>query len=181
MICGNDRCRAAGRGAVAGGLGSDPDQSRAFCERYALHARFFRNFQGAALGPSAAARLRRVRCPPAEHGAGQLIKSKLVERIAAQNPHLYQRDVEYVINGILNAITAALARGDRVELRGFGAFSVKDRPTRTGRNPRTGAQVSVQQKRVPFFRAGKEMRERLNRAPTCEGEGARLSLSASEP
>ena len=110
-----------------------------------------------------------------------MIKSELVERIAAQNPHLYQRDVEYVINGILNAITAALARGDRVELRGFGAFSVKDRPTRTGRNPRTGAQVSVQQKRVPFFRTGKEMRERLNRTPTCEGEiGSRLE-NAGEP
>jgi integration host factor subunit beta len=95
-----------------------------------------------------------------------MIKSELVQRIAAQNPHLYLRDVENVANTILNEITAALARGDRVELRGFGAFSVKDRPARTGRNPRTGAQVSVKQKRVPFFKTGKEMRERLNRTST---------------
>jgi integration host factor subunit beta len=94
-----------------------------------------------------------------------LIKTELVQRITAQNPHLYQRDVENMVNSILNTTTATLARGDRVELRGFGAFSVKDRPARTGRNPRTGAQVSVQQKRVPFFRTGKEMYKRLNRAP----------------
>jgi integration host factor subunit beta len=68
-----------------------------------------------------------------------MIKSTLVQRITAQNPHLYQRDVENIVNSILNTITAALARGDRVELRRFGAFSVKDRPARTGRNPRTGA------------------------------------------
>jgi integration host factor subunit beta len=97
---------------------------------------------------------------------GQLIKSELVQRIAAQNPHLYQRDIEHIVNGILNAITTALARGDRVELRGFGVFSAKDRPARTGRNPRTGAQVSVQLKRVPFFKTGKEMHGRLNRTPT---------------
>ena len=95
-----------------------------------------------------------------------MIKSELVQRIAAQNPHLYQRDVENIVDGILNTITAALARGDRVELRGFGAFSVKDRPARPGRNPRTGAQVSVRQRRVPLFRTGKEMHERLNRMPT---------------
>jgi integration host factor subunit beta len=95
-----------------------------------------------------------------------LIKSELIQRIAAQNPGLYQRDIENIINGILNAITSALARGDRVELRGFGIFSVRHRAARTGRNPRTGAQVSVQQKRIPFFRTGKEMHERLNRAPT---------------
>jgi integration host factor subunit beta len=84
-----------------------------------------------------------------------MIKSELVQRIAAQNPHLYQRDVENIV--------AALARGDRVELRGFGAFSVKFRPARIGRNPRTGAHVEVQKKAVPFFKTGKEMRERLNR------------------
>jgi integration host factor subunit beta len=92
-----------------------------------------------------------------------MIKSELVARIAAQNPHLYQRDVENIVNAILNEITAALARGDRVELRGFGAFSVKQRPARTGRNPRTGTHVAVDQKCVPFFKTGKEMRERLNR------------------
>src|SRR5438067_8430836 len=74
--------------------------------------------------------------------AGSMIKSELVQRIAGQNPHLYQRDIENIVNAVLGEITAALARGDRVELRGFGAFSVKHRPARTGRNPRTGAHVS---------------------------------------
>jgi integration host factor subunit beta len=96
-------------------------------------------------------------------GAITMIKSELVQRIATQNPHLYQRDVENIVNAILGEITTALSRGDRVELRGFGAFSVKKRPAREGRNPRTGARVSVDKKAVPFFKTGKEMRERLNR------------------
>ena len=91
-----------------------------------------------------------------------MIKSELVQRIAAANPHLYQRDVENIVNAILDEITAALARGDRVEMRGFGAFSVKNRPQRTGRNPRTGDPVDVDEKFVPFFKTGKEMRVRLN-------------------
>ena len=91
-----------------------------------------------------------------------MIKSELVQIIAERNPHLYQRDVENIINAILEEIEGALMRGDRVELRGFGAFSVKSRPARTGRNPRTGEQVSVSAKHVPFFKTGKEMRERLN-------------------
>ena len=91
-----------------------------------------------------------------------MIKSELVQRIATANPHLYQRDVENIVNAILGEIVAAMARGDRVELRGFGAFSVKNRPARTGRNPRTGAQVTVAEKYVPFFKTGKDMRERLN-------------------
>jgi integration host factor subunit beta len=90
------------------------------------------------------------------------IKSELIERIAARNPHLFQRDVEHIVNSILEEVVTALARGDRVELRGFGAFSVKNRPARTGRNPRTGAQVTVSEKYVPFFKTGKDMRERLN-------------------
>ena len=93
-----------------------------------------------------------------------MIKSELVQRIAAHNPHLYQRDVEHIVNAILGEIVAALGRGDRVELRGFGAFSVKRRPARAGRNPRTGAQVAVDKKAVPFFKTGKEMRERLNKS-----------------
>jgi integration host factor subunit beta len=92
-----------------------------------------------------------------------VIKSELVGRVATANPHLYQRDVENVVNAILDAISEALARGDRVELRGFGAFSVKSRPAREGRNPRTGERVSVAQKSVPFFKSGKEMRARLNK------------------
>lgn len=91
-----------------------------------------------------------------------MIKSELVQKIAERNPHLYQRDVENIVNAILDEVVNALSRGDRVELRGFGAFSVKNRPARTGRNPRTGSQVSVAEKYVPFFKTGKEMRERLN-------------------
>ena len=91
-----------------------------------------------------------------------MIKSELVQRIAVQNPHLYQRDVENIVNTVLDEIIAARARGDRVELRGFGAFSVKHRQARIGRNPRTGADVSVNRKSVPFFKTGKEIRERLN-------------------
>lgn len=91
-----------------------------------------------------------------------MIKSELVQHIAERNPHLYQRDVENIVNAILDEITEALKRGDRVELRGFGAFSVKKRDARVGRNPRTGEHVPVEQKCVPFFKTGKEMRERLN-------------------
>ncbi len=95
-----------------------------------------------------------------------MIKSELVLKIAEHNPHLYQRDVENIVNAIFNEITSALANGDRVELRGFGAFSVKKREARIGRNPRTGAQVDVAEKVVPFFKTGKEMRVRLNKPET---------------
>lgn len=91
-----------------------------------------------------------------------MIKSSLVQTIAEQNPHLYQRDVEIIVNAILNEITEALANGDRVELRGFGAFSVKNRGARVGRNPRTGERVEVEEKWVPFFKTGKDLRDRLN-------------------
>jgi integration host factor subunit beta len=91
-----------------------------------------------------------------------MIKSELVQRIADRNPHLYQRDVENIVNAILNEIVGALRNGDRVELRGFGAFAVKQRDERTGRNPRTGAAVAVSQKVVPAFKAGKELRLKLN-------------------
>ena len=93
-----------------------------------------------------------------------MIKSELVARLAERYPHLYHRDVERIVSTVLDEISGALAQGDRVELRGFGAFSVKVRPARQGRNPRTGAAVSVEEKRVPFFRTGKELRERLNTA-----------------
>ena len=92
-----------------------------------------------------------------------MIKSELIQKIAAANPHLYQRDIERIVNVIFDEIVAALARGDRVELRGFGAFTVKHRAARQGRNPRTGETVFVDEKFVPFFKTGKELRERLNR------------------
>ena len=98
-----------------------------------------------------------------------MVKSELVQRIAMHNPHLYHRDIENIVNAVLNEITAALARGDRVELRGFGVFLVKHRSARTGRNPRTGANVSVDKKSVPFFKTGKDMHQRLNQA---EAEGS---------
>ncbi len=92
-----------------------------------------------------------------------MIKSELIQKVAAANPHLYQRDVERIVNVIFDEIIASLARGDRVELRGFGAFTVKHRAARQGRNPRTGQTVFVEEKFVPFFKTGKELRERLNR------------------
>jgi integration host factor subunit beta len=97
-----------------------------------------------------------------------MIKSELVLRIAEQNPHLYQRDVENIVNAILDEITKALGRGDRVELRGFGAFSVKRRGARSGRNPRTGEAVAVAEKAVPVFKTGKDMRLRLNETPLAK-------------
>ena len=80
-----------------------------------------------------------------------MTKSELVQRLAEANPHLYQRDVEVIVTAIFDEIATALARGDRVELRGFGAFSVKRRDARVGRNPRTGDSVQVAEKHTPFF------------------------------
>ncbi|MEH6545104.1 MAG: integration host factor subunit beta [Sneathiella sp.] len=91
-----------------------------------------------------------------------MIKSELITLIAENNPHLYQRDVERIVTTIFDEITDALSRGDRVELRGFGAFSTKERAERIGRNPRTGEAVKVDKKYVPYFKCGKELRDRLN-------------------
>jgi integration host factor subunit beta len=91
-----------------------------------------------------------------------MTKSELIQQLAENNPHLYQRDVERIVTAIFDEIGAALARGDRVELRGFGAFSVKRRDARAGRNPRTGDSVDVEEKHIPFFKTGKQLRERLN-------------------
>ena len=91
-----------------------------------------------------------------------MIRSELIQIIADENPHLYQRDVERIVNTVFSEITEALAKGDRVELRGFGAFSVKLRGARMGRNPRTGEAVKVASKAVPFFKTGKLLRDRLN-------------------
>ena len=97
-----------------------------------------------------------------------MIKSELVQMIADRNPHLFQRDVENIVNAVFDEITQALADGNRVELRGFGAFSVKNRSARIGRNPRTGESVPVEEKWVPFFKTGKELRERLNGHNPCQ-------------
>jgi len=91
-----------------------------------------------------------------------MTKSELILRLAERNPHLYQRDVERIVSTIFEEIAGALARGDRVELRGFGAFSIKSRNARVGRNPRTGEAVQVARKSVPFFKTGKDLRDRLN-------------------
>jgi integration host factor subunit beta len=92
-----------------------------------------------------------------------MIKSELVLKIAERNPHLYHRDVENIVNTVLLTITHALRDGDRVELRGFGAFAAKQRKARAGRNPRTGEKVAVEQKLAPAFKTGKELRLRLNK------------------
>ena len=92
-----------------------------------------------------------------------MIRSELIQKVADENPHLYQRDVEKIVNTIFEEIIESLAMGNRVELRGFGAFSVKQRDAYcTGRNPRTGEAVQVDEKHVPFFKAGKLLRDRLN-------------------
>ena len=91
-----------------------------------------------------------------------MIRSELIQKIADENPHLYQRDVERIVNTIFEEIIGAMSEGDRVELRGFGAFSVKKRDARVGRNPRTGEAVDVEEKHVPFFKTGKLLRDRLN-------------------
>lgn len=91
-----------------------------------------------------------------------MIKSELIQKIAEENPHLFQRDVERIVATVFEEIIEAMAAGHRVELRGFGAFSVKKRDSRTGRNPRTGDSVDVEEKHVPFFKTGKALRDRLN-------------------
>ena len=115
---------------------------------------------------------RGVRVPPedlctderdawSDRGNG-MTKSELILRLAKLNPHLFQRDVERIVSTIFDEVAKALARGDRVELRGFGAFSVKRRAQRTGRNPRTGEAVDVAAKAIPYFKTGKQLRDRLN-------------------
>lgn len=103
----------------------------------------------------------------------------MIQKIAQVNPHLYHRDVERIINTVLNEVIKALSEGDRVELRGFGAFSVKERDARVGRNPRTGSSVSVEAKRVPFFKTGKELRQRLNQERVKEASAAQAQLQGN--
>jgi integration host factor subunit beta len=108
-----------------------------------------------------------------------MTKSELIAELAGANPHLLARDVEVIIGTIFDEISSALARGERVELRGFGAFTVKRRDARTGRNPRTGEAVPVDEKVVPFFKAGKELRERVNRGKPIGAKTA--AKSAAKP
>lgn len=91
-----------------------------------------------------------------------MIRSELVQKLATDNPGLPAKDIEKIVSTFFDSITEQLARDGRVELRGFGAFSTRQRKARTGRNPRTGESVQVPAKRVPYFKPGKEMRERLN-------------------
>ncbi len=101
---------------------------------------------------------------PGVEPRGRIVtKSELIAEISNANPHLRSADVEIIVSTIFEQITLALAHGSRVELRGFGAFTIKHRDARTGRNPRTGEAVEVDEKIVPFFKAGKELRERVNR------------------
>ena len=100
-----------------------------------------------------------------------MTRSELIAELAAANPHLTGRDVELIVSTVFEEITGALARGERVELRGFGAFTVKRRNARTGRNPRTGEAVPVDEKAVPFFKAGKELRERVNHGKPLRATG----------
>jgi integration host factor subunit beta len=110
-----------------------------------------------------------------------MTKSELIARIAERNPHLFQRDVERIVSTIFDQISAALARGDRVELRGFGAFSVKHRDSRIGRNPRTGAAVQVSEKTVPYFKTGKQLRDLLNASPSQDQPISSPDTSSSVP
>ncbi len=101
-----------------------------------------------------------------------MTKSELIAELAAAHPHLLARDVELIVNTIFDEIKTAMLRGDRVELRGFGAFTVRQRDARTGRNPRTGEPVPVREKVVPFFKAGKELRDRINRGTSAPSRRA---------
>jgi integration host factor subunit beta len=107
-----------------------------------------------------------------------MTKSELIAELAEANPHLRAGDVELIVSTIFDEISRALARGDRVELRGFGAFLIKRRSARTGRNPRTGEAVPVQEKAVPFFKAGKELRERVNHGRPGSPSGPTDRMSA---
>lgn len=106
-----------------------------------------------------------------------MIKSELIGRLAEEHPDLTHADAERVVNRVLDEIAGALERGERVELRGFGAFSVRRRPARTGRNPRTGETVPVKEKHVPFFKAGKELRERID--TEAKGKSGALPRTAA--
>ncbi len=99
-----------------------------------------------------------------------MTKSELVEQAAEQSPHLSRRDIELVVNTIFESITDALGDEQRVEIRGFGTFQVRRRRPRQGRNPKTGETVRVPAKRVPFFKAGRKLKELVGAAPPAAAE-----------
>lgn len=107
-----------------------------------------------------------------------MTRSELIAGLAEENPHLTIADVEKIVSALFDEMTAALSRGERVELRGFGAFTVKRRQARAGRNPRTGEAVEVAQKSVPFFKAGKELRERVNKPKSASQVATSAARSA---
>jgi len=129
---------------------------------FLLHLQTISTFQTQSVSHSFQSSYSRMISIAKQRVGGKMIRSELIQIIADQNPHLFQRDVERIVNTVFDEITNAMANGDRVELRGFGAFSVKKRDARVGRNPRTGESVSVSEKHVPFFKTGKLLRDRLN-------------------
>ena len=129
---------------------------------FLLHLQTISTFQTQSVSHSFQSSYSRMISIAKQRVGGKMIRSELIQIIADQNPHLFQRDVERIVNTVFDEITNAMANGDRVELRGFGAFSVKKRDARVGRNPRTGESVSGSEKHVPFFKTGKLLRERLN-------------------
>lgn len=98
-----------------------------------------------------------------------MTKSGLIEQVAERTPHISKKDTEVVVNTIFDAMTDALRRGERIEIRGFGSFQVKVREARDGRNPKTGEMVNIPAKRTPFFKVGKELKEMVDRAPAGGG------------
>ena len=98
-----------------------------------------------------------------------MTKSGLIEKVAERTPHISKKDTEVVVNPIFDAMTDALRRGERIEIRGFGSFQVKVREARDGRNPKTGEMVNIPAKRTPFFKVGKELKEMVDRAPSGGG------------
>jgi integration host factor subunit beta len=91
-----------------------------------------------------------------------MTRAELIDRLAQQQPHLSASDIELAVKALLDQLSATLARGERIEVRGFGSFAVRHREPRVARDPRTGAPVPLDTRHVPYFRPGKELRERVN-------------------
>jgi integration host factor subunit beta len=109
-----------------------------------------------------------------------MTKSELIDRLAAQFPQLVAKDAELAVKLILDAMADALAKGQRIEIRGFGSFGLNYRPPRTGRNPKSGERVQVPEKFVPHFKAGKELRERVD-AQQAANDAAAAAAAAGQP